>query len=163
MVKDKKLRVLFLCTGNSARSIIAEALLNHLGGSEFEAFSAGSRPTGRVNPFALQTLAGNDIPAPGARSKSWGEFSGKTEPMDIIVTVCGNARDEVCPVWPGRPLTLHWGVPDPAAVEGTAEEKRLAFLKTLLALNVRVLDFLALAAKNPDKETFLTELQQTLS
>jgi len=158
MVKDKKLRVLFLCTGNSARSILAEALLNHLGAAEFEAFSAGSQPTGQVNPLALKTLSENRIPAPGARSKFWDEFE-KSEPMDIIITVCDQAAQEPCPVWPGHPVTLHWGMPDPAAVEGTLEEKSVAFLKTQLSLNVKILDFLALAAKNPDKESFLSELK----
>jgi len=159
MVKDKKIRVLFLCTGNSARSIMAESLLNHLGSAEFEAFSAGSTPTGKVNPFALEVLRLNGVPCPGPRSKSWDEFAA-SEPMDIIITVCDNAAAEVCPVWPGHPLTLHWSFPDPAAIEGTREEKHTAFLKTLLKLNLAILDFLAVAAKNPDKDTFLSELKE---
>ncbi len=160
MVKDKKIRVLFLCTGNSARSILGEALLNHMGRSEFEAFSAGSTPAGAVNPLALKVLADNNIQAPGARSKSWDEFAGaNVEPMDIIITVCDNAANEVCPVWPGHPVSLHWGLPDPAAVEDNYEERRLAFLKAQFALNIKILDLLAVAAKNPDKKSFLEELR----
>lgn len=159
MVKDKKITVLFLCTGNSARSILGEALLNHLGGAEFEAFSAGSTPVGQVNPFALRVLANNNIAVHEPASKSWNAFSGTSAPdLDVIITVCDNAANETCPIWPGHPLTLHWGLPDPAAVEGADLEKEAAFQKTLEDLKVLILDFLALAAKNPAKETFLEEL-----
>lgn len=155
------IRVLFLCTGNSARSILAEGLLNHHGGGAFEAYSAGSQPLGRVNPLALEALANKGIQTGAARSKNWDEFARPNTPvMDVVITVCDNAAGEVCPVWPGHPLTLHWGLADPAAVDGSLEEKRLAFLKTCLKLELKIFDLLALAAKNPDKETFLAELKQ---
>ena len=120
--------VLFLCTGNSARSILAEGYLNHAGHGRFRAHSAGSKPAGRVNPFALELLRAKGIATEGARSKSWDEFAAPGAPvMDYIFTVCDNAAGEVCPFWPGRPATAHWGVDDPAAVEGTDAEKRAAF------------------------------------
>ncbi|WP_419095648.1 arsenate reductase ArsC [Curvibacter soli] len=131
--------VLFICTGNSARSIIAEGLLNQLGSSRFKAFSAGSHPKGAVNPFALETLRTLHIEDRGYSSKSWGEFAKDgAAPMDFVITVCDQAAGEMCPVWPGQPITAHWGLPDPAAVEGTAEEKRRAFMDTAVTLKRRI-------------------------
>jgi arsenate reductase (thioredoxin) len=122
------LNVLFLCTGNSARSILAESLLNHWGHGKFRAFSAGSFPKGQVHPLALELLASANLHKDGLRSKSWDEFAVPGAPaLDFIFTVCDNAAGEVCPIWPGKPMTAHWGIPDPAAVEGTDIEKRFAF------------------------------------
>jgi arsenate reductase (thioredoxin) len=141
----KRFHVLFLCTGNSARSILAEALMNTLGKERFVAHSAGSFPTGRVNPFALELLQKNGMPTDGLRSKSWDEFAAPGAPaLDFIFTVCDNAAGEVCPVWPGQPVTAHWGVEDPAAVEGTDEEKRRAFVRALTTLRRRIELFLSL-------------------
>lgn len=137
-MSDRRYNVLFLCTGNSARSILAEAYLNHIGGERFRAFSAGSMPTGKVNPFALELLAKNGIATEGFRSKSWEEFAGADAPyMDIIITVCDQAAGEVCPVWPGQPMTAHWGVPDPAAVEEESA-RRAAFLSVYTVLGKRI-------------------------
>jgi protein-tyrosine-phosphatase len=137
--------VLFLCTGNSARSILAEAYLNHAGRGRFRAYSAGSHPGGKVNPFALELLRERGLPTSAARSKSWDEFAGAGAPrMDFIFTVCDSAAAEVCPIWPGHPVTAHWGVPDPAAVEGSDEEKRRAFREAFAALSRRVDLFLGL-------------------
>ena len=134
--------VLFLCTGNSARSILAEALINHpaIGHGRFKGFSAGSFPKGQVHPLALETLASNHLPTEGYRSKSWDEFSKPGAPhMDFVFTVCDQAAAEVCPVWPGHPVTAHWGVPDPAAVPDTGEdEQRRAFRDALLSLRRRI-------------------------
>ena len=131
--------VLFLYTGNSARSILAEAYLNHAGRGRFRAYSAGSHPNGRVNPFALELLERSKLPTTGARSKSWDEFAGPLAPkMDFIFTVCDSAAAETCPVWPGHPVSAHWGVPDPAAVQGSDEQKRRAFKDAFTALSRRI-------------------------
>jgi len=136
---DKVYNVLFICTGNSARSIMAEGLLNHLGAGRFRAVSAGSHPNGTVNPFALQTLAALKIPTDGFRSKSWDAFAQPgVKALDFAFTVCDNAAGEVCPVWPGQPMTAHWGVPDPAAVEGTDAQKRKAFMDVAITLKRRI-------------------------
>ncbi len=138
--------VLVLCTGNSARSILAEAYLNHAGQGRIRAFSAGSRPGGRVNPLALELLEKKGIRAEGARSKSWDEFAAPGAPrMDLVVTVCDSAAGETCPVWPGAPAREHWGVDDPAAVEGTDAEKRAAFDKAFRELKAKIDAFLAQA------------------
>ncbi|MGI9257389.1 MAG: arsenate reductase ArsC [Gammaproteobacteria bacterium] len=138
---DTPFRVLFLCTGNSARSILAEALLPHLGGSEYRSYSAGSQPTGIVNPLALETLESHGVLIDDPRSKSWDEFAD-TEPMDLVVTVCNQAAGEVCPVWPGRPRTAHWGIPDPAAVEGSCSVRRAAFESAYKDLERLIVTFL---------------------
>jgi arsenate reductase (thioredoxin) len=131
--------VLFLCTGNSARSILAEALLNKTGAGKFVAYSAGSHPTGRVNPNALALLKRLDLPTADLRSKSWDEFAtAGARPLDFAFTVCDNAANEVCPVWPGQPMTAHWGVPDPAAVEGDEEKIAHAFRDAFLLLQRRI-------------------------
>jgi len=131
--------VLFLCTGNSARSILAEAYLNSRGRGRFKAYSAGSRPGGRVNPFAVELLAGNGMDTAELRSKSWDEFALPGAPrMDFVFTVCDSAAAEPCPFWPGQPVTAHWGVPDPAAVEGGDEDKRRAFLVAFRTLSTRI-------------------------
>jgi arsenate reductase len=130
---------LFLCTGNSARSILAEALMNHLGAGRVRAFSAGSLPKGEVHPLALETLAAHGLPSAGFRSKSWNEFSGAEAPtMDYIFTVCDNAAKEVCPIWPGHPATAHWSLPDPAAAGGSIEDQRQAFDATYRDLERRI-------------------------
>jgi arsenate reductase len=138
---DKILNVLFLCTGNSARSILAEAMLNSMavGKGRFRAYSAGSHPSGQVNPFAIELLEKNHLPTEGLRSKSWDEFAqpGAAE-LDFVFTVCDNAAGEVCPVWPGQPMTAHWGVPDPAVVEGSDEARRKAFFLAFNQLQTRI-------------------------
>lgn len=135
----KPYNTLFLCTGNSARSILAEALLNHYGSGHYRAFSAGSHPTGKVNPFALELLRKNRLPTDGLRSKSWDEFTAPGAPaMDFVFTVCDQAAGEVCPFWPGQPMTAHWGVEDPAAVQGTDDDKHRAFLDAFRVLGARV-------------------------
>lgn len=133
------MNVLFLCTGNSARSILAEAFLNSAGGGRFRAYSAGSHPAGSVNPFALELLQKNRISIEGLRSKSWDEFAALGAPrLHYVFTVCDNAAGETCPLWPGQPITAHWGVADPAAVQGSDEEKRKAFLSAFTQLSTRI-------------------------
>lgn len=142
---EQHFNVLFLCTGNSARSILAESILNKLGEGRFRAFSAGSQPSVHVQLFALELLAKNHFPTEGARSKSWDEFAMAGAPsMDFIFTVCDNAAGEVCPLWPGQPMSAHWGVEDPAAVEGTDEQKRKAFSDAFRILHRRISLFLSL-------------------
>lgn len=141
-----KFNVLFLCTGNSARSILAESILNRLGEGRYRGFSAGSRPVGKVHPQALGLLGRLGYPTDGLRSKSWDEYSNANAPvMDFVFTVCDNARDEGCPVWPGRPTTAHWGLPDPAAVEGGDADRRSAFEDTYRELHERIVRFLGQA------------------
>lgn len=137
--------VLFLCTGNSARSVMAEAALRHWGGGRFQAHSAGSRPTGRVNPMTLDLLSRRGLPTEGFRSKSWDEFAAPGAPaLDAIVTVCDNAAGETCPVWPGRPAAAHWGFPDPAAATGSDAERRRAFDRVFDMIEPRVRTLVAL-------------------
>ena len=144
--------VLFLCTGNSARSIIGEALLNHWGKGKFRAFSAGSFPKGEVHPLALELLQALHLPIDGARSKSWSEFAAPDAPaMDFVITVCDQAASEVCPIWPGQPITAHWGIPDPAAATGTVEERRAAFREACRRLDARIKLFVALPLDKLDR------------
>jgi arsenate reductase len=152
--------VLFLCTGNSARSILAESLMNILGKSKFRAFSAGSLPKGQVHPLALELLRRSNLPAEGFRSKSWDEFAAPgAPPMDFIFTVCDNAAGEVCPVWPGKPMSAHWGIADPAAADGTDAEKAFAFLKTLKELETRIKLFTKLPIDSLDRTTLQAKLR----
>jgi arsenate reductase len=142
---EKVYNVLFLCTGNSARSILAEAILPRWGAGRFRSFSAGSQPKGEVHPLALETLRANNFPTGGFRSKSWSEFAAPGAPtLDFVFTVCGNAAKEACPVWPGQPISAHWGVDDPAAAEGSDEEKRRAFRRAYLELEGRIKVFTSL-------------------
>ena len=146
--------VLFLCTGNSARSILAEAYLNHAARGRYRAYSAGSHPNGRVNPLALELLAKNRLATAGLRSKSWDEFARPATPqIDFILTVCDAAASEACPLWPGRPATAHWGVSDPAAVQGSDDDKRRAFKEAFAVLKRRIDLFLALPDEKLDKRT----------
>lgn len=138
------MNVLFLCTHNAARSLMAEALLNHLGGERFRAFSAGSHPAGAPNPLALEALERHGIPASGLRSKCWDEFGSGGGVMDLVITVCDDAAAETCPVWPGAPITAHWGVPDPSRAEGTHEARLRVFMRTLMTLRRRIDLLLAL-------------------
>ena len=143
--------VLFLCTGNSARSILAEAILNQKGRPNFKAYSAGSHPAGIVNPYALKQMESAKLPTEGLRSKSWEEFAKPGTPrMDFVFTVCDNAANEICPVWPGQPITAHWGVPDPAAVRGTPDEVSRAFRDAFFTLERRIELFLSLPLTSLD-------------
>ena len=144
-MSEKTRNVLFLCTGNSARSIMAEALVTTMSGGRFQGYSAGSRPGGRVNPYAIELVEKAGYPVARLRSKSWDEFAGADAPrMDFIITVCDNAAGEVCPYWPGHPATAHWGFEDPAAVEGSDAEKRAAFTKVYAQIRQRMAAFLSL-------------------
>ncbi|HJU50317.1 MAG TPA: arsenate reductase ArsC [Pseudogulbenkiania sp.] len=158
---DQVYNVLILCTGNSARSILGEALINQLGQGRFRGYSAGSRPTGKVNSFALQTLENKGIAVEGYRSKSWDEFGVDGAPqMDFVFTVCGSAAGETCPVWPGAPLRAHWGLDDPAAVEGSDEDKLAAFSEAFSILKRRVELFLALPLDTLDEPTLKQKLAE---
>jgi len=151
--------VLFLCTGNSARSIIAEVLLNHLGRGRFKAYSAGSHPNGKVNPLAIETLENMRLPTGGLRSKAWDEFAAPgAPPIDFVFTVCDNAAGEVCPIWPGQPMTAHWGVNDPAAVQGTVEEKARAFQNAFRELDARIKIFTSLRIESLDQLSLKRQL-----
>jgi arsenate reductase (thioredoxin) len=153
--------VLFLCTGNSARSIMAEAILNHKGGPAFTAFSAGSHPSGVVNPEALKQLEIARLPTSGLRSKNWEEFARPGAPkMNFVFTVCDNAAREVCPVWPGQPMTAHWGVPDPAAAVGPPEQIERAFRDAFLMLDRRISLFLSLPLASHDKLAIKNEIDR---
>jgi arsenate reductase len=152
--------ILVLCTGNSARSIMGEALFNTLGSGRFKAFSAGSHPSGRVNPFAIEQVKALGYPVENLRSKSWDEFALPDSPqMDFVVTVCDNAAGEVCPLWPGQPITAHWGFADPAAVEGSDEVKRAAFANTLRQIRNRVQLFLNLPLETLDRMAIENEMR----
>ncbi len=153
--------VLFLCTGNSARSILAEALMNHLGKGRFRAFSAGSHPTGNVNPYAIKLLENQGLPVEGLRSKSWDEFGTPDSPsLDFVFTVCDNATGEVCPFWPGQPITAHWGVEDPAAVEGDDAIKMLAFRQAFRELENRIKIFVGMSLESLDKAEAKNKLDE---
>jgi len=152
--------VLFLCTGNSARSILAEAYLNSTARGRFRAFSAGSHPTGKVNPFALELLQKNRIPTDDLRSKTWDEFAKPGAPaLNFVFTVCDNAAGEACPLWPGQPVTAHWGVPDPAAVQGSDAEKRKAFLDVFTRLSTRIRLFVDLPIEKLEHAALKKKLQ----
>jgi arsenate reductase len=158
---DRTYNVLFLCTGNSARSIIAEAILNKLGSGQFRAYSAGSQPKGQVNPSTITLLDGLDYDTSGFRSKSWSEFARSGAPsLDFVFTVCDNAAGEACPVWPGQPMTAHWGVPDPAEATGNAAEVALAFKEAYRMLHQRVAVFSALPIRSLDTLSLQAKLKQ---
>lgn len=158
---DRIYNVLFICTGNSARSILAESILQKDGAGRFRAFSAGSEPKGEVNPLALKTLQAWDYPAEGFRSKSWGEFAVPGAPvMDFVFTVCDNAAGEVCPVWPGQPMTAHWGIEDPAAIEGSEIEKLRAFNTAFRYMKTRISLFTALPLRSLDAMALTSKLRE---
>jgi protein-tyrosine-phosphatase len=158
---ERMFNVLFLCTGNSARSIIAESILRKVGAGRFRAFSAGSRPKGAVNPFALKVLDSLDYPTDGVRSKSWDEFAAPGAPvMDFVFTVCDTAAAEVCPVWPGQPMTAHWGIEDPAAVEGTDIQKEAAFVLATRYLKNRISIFTSLPIRSLDRMALNAKLRE---
>jgi arsenate reductase len=160
-VPDKVYNVLFLCTGNSARSIIAESIMRKDGGGRFCSFSAGSQPKGEVNPFALKVLEAATYPIDGMRSKSWLEFASADAPvMDFVFTVCDNAAGEICPVWPGQPMSAHWGIEDPAAVRGTALEEEAAFVAALRYLRNRISIFMNLPLRSIDRLSLDTKLRE---
>ena len=159
-MSDRIYNVLFLCTGNTARSILAESILRKDGRGHFLAFSAGSQPKGTVNPFAIKVLQSLDYPTDDLRSKSWQEFAGPDAPaMDFVFTVCDNAAGESCPVWPGQPMTAHWGIEDPAAVEGTDIEKEAAFVAAHRYLRNRIAAFTSLPLRSIDRLSLGTKLR----
>lgn len=158
---DKVFNVLFLCTGNSARSIIAECVLNRLGRDRFKAYSAGSHPKGQIHPYALDLLEKVNFVTDGLRSKSWDEFAAPGAPsLDFVFTLCDEAAAEQCPVWPGQPMTAHWGLPDPAVAEGNEIERRLAFADALRMLNNRISIFVSLPVKSLDKLSLQRRLDE---
>lgn len=158
---DRTYKVLFLCTGNSARSILAESLLNGLGNGRFKAYSAGSHPKGTVNPFAVEALRKSGMPTEALSSKSWSEYDEPKAPvMDFIFTVCDNAAGEACPVWPGHPMTAHWGVEDPAAVEGANADKRRAFAVAMHQLRNRIQMFVSLPLETLDQLALQKQLAE---
>jgi arsenate reductase len=158
---DRIYNVLFLCTGNTARSILAEAILRHVGQGRFRSFSAGSQPKGTVNPFALKVLRAMDIPTDGLFSKSWETYAVEDAPvMDFVFTVCDNAAGEACPVWPGQPMTAHWGIEDPAAIEGTDLQKEAAFVTAARYLRNRISAFINLPVASLDAMTLNAKLQE---
>lgn len=160
-MSERVYNVLFLCTGNSARSILAEALLNKIGAGRFRAYSAGSYPKGEVHPVALDVLNNAGLSSEGCRSKSWSEFAAADAPkLDFVFTVCDDAAGETCPVWPGQPITAHWGIPDPAAVEGNAAEQHAAFLDALRMLRNRINLFLALPFESIDRMSLQKRLSE---
>lgn len=159
-MSDRTYNVLFLCTGNTARSILAESILRKEGRGRFNAFSAGSQPKGTVNPFALKVLAEMDYPVEGLRSKSWQEFAQAGAPaMDFVFTVCDNAAGEACPIWPGQPMTAHWGIEDPAAVEGSDLQKQAAFVEAFRYLKNRIAAFTSLPLAGIDRLSLGTRLR----
>jgi len=158
---ERPFNVLFLCTGNSARSILAEVMMNAMGAPRFKAYSAGSHPAGRVNPFAIELLQKNRLPTDGLRSKSWDEFAAAGAPsLDFVFTVCDSAAGEACPLWPGQPITAHWGVEDPAALEGTDDEKRKAFFNAYSRLQNRIQLFLNLPLTKLDRMALAQRLKE---
>lgn len=160
-MSDKIYNVLFLCTGNTARSILAEGILKKEGAGRFNVYSAGSQPKGVVNPYALKTLQEFDYPIDGLRSKSWDEYSGPNAPiMDFVFTVCDNAAGEACPIWPGQPMTAHWGIEDPAAVEGSDIENQKAFNVAYRYLKNRIALFTAIPINRLDKMTLKDKLRE---
>ncbi|MFC3111249.1 arsenate reductase ArsC [Undibacterium arcticum] len=160
-MSEKVINVLFLCTGNSARSIMAEALLTSMGQGRFQGYSAGSQPTGRVNPFAVEKTSALNYPADRLRSKTWDEFALPDAPqMDFIITVCDNAAGEACPVWPGHPVAAHWGFEDPAAASGSDEQKRAAFDKVFRQIQGRIARFVGLPIDQLDQQAIKQQLQQ---
>jgi len=163
-MSDRKYNVLFLCTGNTARSILAEAYLNQAGRERFKAHSAGSKPGSAVHPRALALLQKHRIPTDGLRSKNWNEFSSPgAEHMDIVITVCDAAAAEPCPYWPGQPMTAHWGVPDPAAVQGNEEEQQRAFVQAYTTLSNRINLMLSLPLEKLDRLTIEQKLKEIAS
>ena len=160
MPADRVYNVLFLCTGNSARSILGEVLLNELGGGRFKAYSAGSHPKGRVHPTTLALLKDEGLPTDGLRSKSWEEFAGPDAPvMDFVFTVCDDAAGEACPVWPGQPMTAHWGIEDPARVVGTPVAERAAFVQAFRYMRNRIAAFTALPVASLDRMTLQSRVR----
>jgi protein-tyrosine-phosphatase len=160
-MSDRVFNVLFLCTGNSARSILAEVMLNTMGRERFRAYSAGSHPKGEVNPYALDLLRKNRLPTEGLRSKSWDEFAGAGAPaLDFVFTVCDQAAGEVCPIWPGQPMTAHWGIEDPAAVEGADDVRRRAFFRAYNQLQHRLSIFVSLPMDKLDRLTLQKRLDE---
>ncbi len=158
---DRPYNVLFLCTGNSARSILSEVILNVRGKGRFKAYSAGSHPNGTVNPFAIELLKRMGMPTEGLRSKSWDEFATPdAPPLDFVFTVCDNAAGEVCPYWPGQPMTAHWGIPDPAGVQGTDIEKTDAFREAFRVLDRRITLFTSLPIASLDKMSLTQKVRE---